>query len=708
MTELLIQAPVGGLNALVPVNMLSPQEAAYGSQNVYYEDGQLKQAHGTVALDMTTNGIYTSSKLPVLAIIPFKEQGDLGLDHLIAATTTKIFERDMCNNDWQARDPSAISTTYEATVSCPISAISIAHDDSNVYTEDDSTRGDHEYYHLVVCAGSNADIIRWAGGREDNFYPLIGGGGYHDGTKHRALQIGQFHNRIILINPLEYNQESRTWIETRYRVRWPQIGKIQSWSGTGSGFYDLLDTGDRNVWSAQLGNQYIIYQYHTIWSLDYVGGTTVFVPTIQIPNLGLLAPHLLVAKSNVHYFVGDDYNVYVYFGGTSKQAIGDKVQKFIKDDINRNKKGVSWMAMEPDSKRLWVYVPTGSRSYPTKGYGMDMKTGAWMVREFAHRYSPATDGGITAITSTEPQVYTVGDSYNTRLSTLSHFDISEDGAANEDATERYADTFMDSTIEANYDWFKRDFTKATAPESNLSTYSWCAGGVSFCKVGATIKNEITRNDILMVEDGSTYNIIGGVGVGCRYGTHFYTISDVTNTTAWLQVRESTAAVGDDPDVKPVSVCGVFYSACDDDCDVSETYNHIIDDTVINEKLLIGDSSGFVYSVEPTAADDAGTNMDRRHLSPVIDLQQPEKYKRWNTLEFVTDGTNIVARTRTASFDTSNTGWVDTSYDLTEEHELYKKYINRSQKRLQFEFLDTTGSSFNIREVKLDFDVEENR
>jgi hypothetical protein len=181
--------------------------------------------------------------------------------------------------------------------------------------------------------------------------------------------------------------------------------------------------------------------------------------------------------------------------------------------------------------------------------------------------------------------------------------------------------------------------------------------------------------------------------------------------AYIQIcgtADSSAAIAVLADTTLDSVCGKFYSGCVASGSICQTYNQAIDDTAINEKLAIGDSSGFVYFFETTEANDAGTPMDRRHLTPVIDLQQPEKWKRWNRLETVADGSKLVIRTRTGSFDTSNTGWTDISYDLTNEHEVYHKYINRSQKRIQIEYLDTTGSNFNIREFKLDYELEENR
>ena len=177
---------------------------------------------------------------------------------------------------------------------------------------------------------------------------------------------------------------------------------------TGAGYNELVDTGDMNVWSMLLGNQMIIYQKHSIWSMSHVGGSDVFRFRSEMSDLGLLAPNLLVSSGNRHYFVGDDYNLYEYSGGSYKRRIGDQIRDALKNEIDFSRTQRSWMAIGANNSRLWIfYVPEG-QEYITKAYGMDLKTGAWMLREYSHIW---TSGGITSVAIIGAQSYMAGESY---------------------------------------------------------------------------------------------------------------------------------------------------------------------------------------------------------------------------------------------------------------------------------------------------------
>jgi len=104
------------------------------------------------------------------------------------------------------------------------------------------------------------------------------------------------------------------------------------------------------------------------------------------------------------------------------------------------------MAIGPEDKRLWIFiVPTGS-TYITKAYGLDRTTGSWTVRDFGHKWSSTT--GITAVNLLGAETYTVGDTYQDALDTLSSHDVSDAG----DATVRYGDKLLDTsrTLAADY------------------------------------------------------------------------------------------------------------------------------------------------------------------------------------------------------------------------------------------------------------------
>ena len=88
--------------------------------------------------------------------------------------------------------------------------VAIAHDDTAIYLDDDSGKS-NAYYHAVVCDGGLSNIQRWAGRYETDFADLVGAGGYHDGTTHRALQVGAYQSRLILISPQSYSSSSNLW-----------------------------------------------------------------------------------------------------------------------------------------------------------------------------------------------------------------------------------------------------------------------------------------------------------------------------------------------------------------------------------------------------------------------------------------------------------------------------------------------------------------
>ncbi|GAH62490.1 unnamed protein product, partial [marine sediment metagenome] len=265
-------------------------------------------------------------------------------------------------------------------------------------------------HHCLVCTGISP-IQRWAGKYETDFADLVGADGYHHTdsgiTKHYALQVGAFYNRPILVSPKEADANGNL-IDNNQRLRWPMAGKLETWTGTGSGHRDLLDTGGFNIWGALLGTQWIQYQNNSIWSLTHVGGTSVFEPDIEMPDLGLLSAHLLYSKNNVHYFVGNDYNIYAYYGGSNIQKIGGKIHRFLQRDLDPIYKDQSWLCMGAENSRLWLFIVPNGETYITEAYGIDISTGSWMKRDFKHKWP---SGGITSVSLVGASSYTEGQTY---------------------------------------------------------------------------------------------------------------------------------------------------------------------------------------------------------------------------------------------------------------------------------------------------------
>lgn len=668
MSDLLTRLPDLGLNANAPATGLDLRNASKGSQNIIYEYGILKTPWGYSKLHLTTG---LNSNDIVLSVFQWSEIDRTS--HLMAVTTNKIYAHDQVNEEWD--DVTQSGVTMDSNIDNPISYAEVGHDDTNIYLDDNAAKA-NAYHHVLVCDGGLSDIQRWAGRYETDFADLVGGGDYHDGTTHRAEQISlSSRNRIILLSPKEYNSSSKVWVSNNQRIRWPTIGKIQTWTGTGSGFVDLYDTGGTNVWSKQLGLDHIIYQTKGIWSINYVGGTTVFDPRPRIPDLGLLAPHAIVSYNNVHYFLGSDYNIHAYYGGTYTEIIGEPVHKFLNDELNNQYQTRCWMSMSPTGQFLYVVIPTTSSGYLAKAFIRNMKTGAWMVRDFSY-------DEITTITLAGATSYITGDTYNDALTTISLYDQSDAG----DATLRYGDKLMDSsrTIAA-------DYTAGT----------WSAGGFDYSKNGENFNNDFTENDMLVVFDGSN-------ATNVRWGHHFYTVFDVSTNGFSIYGTQDTSNQGEhgiaDTSTNipaDLSVAGAdtigFYSLCSFDIP-GQTYNQALETVQQGEQIIIADASGFVYQLDETYTNDDGNLMDCRHLTPVIDAGTPDELKRWGRISVSADGTvngAMVIGYRTNYFETSDSGWTDYTIDLTTENKTRTFYPNISSKKIQYKISDFSGKTFHV-------------
>lgn len=399
----LIQSPDKGLNSTKPDNQLEPTEAGSLTQNIVYRNGEARSAFGYER--------FGASGLPLnAAVLDTTQYPEIRTDtvHIVVATSGELYKYDSINDDWD--DITNIAGDTLSDINSPTSWAVIGHTDSV----------DSSFQHLLYCDGGKTAIQRWAGETETNFKDLLGASGYNDPSStidtHFAQQIDIFNSHVILLNAKEANA-SDALIDNKQRVRWGVTGKLEVYSGTTSGFVDLIDTGGTNIRGRILGNRYIIYQNNSVWGLNPVGGSTVFTPEVLLPDLGLLAPHLLTGSNNVHYFVGDDFNVYQYYGGSVRQRISDNILKLFRADIDDSFVGRCWLTIGPENKRLWLfYVPDG-KEFMTQAFVLDIQQGKWMPRSFSHvpEYSgnkgTATGGGITTANLIGSQTLTTGESY---------------------------------------------------------------------------------------------------------------------------------------------------------------------------------------------------------------------------------------------------------------------------------------------------------
>ena len=524
--------------------------AADGSQNVLYSRGTIKTPYGFGEVE--SGSLPLDSGNAVLMTGTFSELDKS--QHFMAVTKDKIYERDIQNSQWD--DITQSGATLQGNIYNPMSMASILHTDGLALDGD----GDDWYHHCLVSTGVSP-IQRWAGKYETDFADLLGADGYHTTgsgiTKHYALQVGAFYNRPILISAKEADSNGNL-TDCNQRVRWPMAGKLEVWTGTGSGFRDLFDTNGYNIWGALLGTQWIQYQNNSIWSLTHVGGTRVFEPDVEIPNLGLLSAHLLYSKNNVHYFIGSDFNIYAYYGGSDIKPIGNKIQKYLQRDLDPEYAYRCWICVGAENSRLWIYIVPNGETYITEGYAIDIQSGSWMKRDFKHKWET---GGITSVSLVGASSYYAGESYREAIA----------------LTTTYAEAI----------------------------------------------------------------------------------------------------------------------------DAGKTYRQVLQETLTNERMVFGDSAGYVYQFSSDLTQDDEVDIPARHLTEVYDLGVPGNNKLWPGLRVTVKGTGLIVSYRTASFETTDTGWTAFAEQvLTSEFVTYEFTVWDTSKKIQFKFTNADGDDFQISNYEL--------
>lgn len=630
MSDILVKSCDLGFDANIRDDTELPRgSAADGSQNMLYSRGIMKTPFGFAKVESTA--LPLDSGNPVLGLGVFTELDKS--QHFLAVTTGKIYDRDAVKSTWKERTQGWETTAIAlgANIFNPVSFASVLHTDSLAL----NGSGDDWFHHSIVCTGTSK-IQRWAGNRETDYADLEGADDYHTVgsgvTTHQALQASTFFNRLLLISAKEANAGG-TLISNNQRIRWPKAGKLETWTGTGSGYVDLLDTTGFNMWGAILGRQWIQYQNNSIWSLTHVGGTRVFEPDIEMPDLGLLASHLLYSKNNIHYFIGNDFNVYAYRGGSDIKRISKGINRYLRRDLDPEFASRSWMVMGAENSRMWLFIVPNGQVFVTQAYAIDMITGKWMKRDFTHKWTDSASG-ISSVALVGAGSYFAGASY--------------------------AEILAQTT---------RALIAVASGEA--------------VRTSNIVKITKTHN----FKVGNLLTVTGVTGATTSFNGEF-SITAITGTTDFSYAQTADDETNNNSTDGQASVAMSYQDAVD----ATTTYRQQLQETLTNERIALGDSTGNVYQYDSDLIADDGIDIPSRHLTEVYDLGVPSNNKLFPGIRINAKGTGLVVSYRTGNFETVGTGWTDfTELTLTSEFVVYECFINDTAKKIQFKFSNIPDS-----------------
>lgn len=158
---------------------------------------------------------------------------------------------------------------------------------------------------------NGGDIFRWPDGLDpttgtyDALVDVATGG-----TPPGAKFLEYFNDRLIT----GWTTEGANTFP--YRIRWPINANHLDWSGTGSGFLDLLEESQEPITALRgLGDRLVVYKEHAIIDIIRTGILTpVFEQQVRVRGLGTKYPYTLASNGVNHFFLGTDGRIYIWDG----------------------------------------------------------------------------------------------------------------------------------------------------------------------------------------------------------------------------------------------------------------------------------------------------------------------------------------------------------------------------------------------------------
>ena len=212
----------------------------------------------------------------------------------------------------------------------------------------------------------------------------LGGSTFADltGTPPRFRHIGVGRGFLIVGNTFDSSDGN-----IPYRIRWPGIGTITSWTVSAATQADFQDLDSVFGWVQSIVGGEIIYvfQERAVWRMVYVGSPTVF-DIVRIEDArGVFAPRATISVGGVVFYLADD-GFYGLAGGQSIPIGVGKIDKTFLADLNDDFLYRVTAAAIPDDKVIiWSYPGSGSvDGTPNKCLLYNWASRNWCSAEFNH------------------------------------------------------------------------------------------------------------------------------------------------------------------------------------------------------------------------------------------------------------------------------------------------------------------------------------
>src|SRR2546429_1820980 len=202
-------------------------------------------------------------------------------------------------------------------------------------------------------AAANENLAIWANGSYQSLYCWKSTATVFSSLTGapRALYVTAFNNYVVALNLVDNSANKLV-----QRVQWSDRGSNSSWTGGLSGFADLLDMRGSGTRIMAQENRLVLFSEYEVW--EGVPAAFPFIFNFDPLDRSVGCPYSWTAANTPAgiMFLSNDYNIYLItkWGGPAR-SVGDSVQKFIRENIDRPER--AWAVYDRTFNQYQLYFP---------------------------------------------------------------------------------------------------------------------------------------------------------------------------------------------------------------------------------------------------------------------------------------------------------------------------------------------------------------
>ena len=331
-----VPAPTMGIIGNVPTTMLNPR-ACVDCNNVVFKDGIVQTRTGYVA--------YGANSITGTLLLFFRYQKWNGQEFEMLATTTNVYYND--GGTW-----TSIASSLGGNVNTRASMTHI--ENYLVFTNgvDAPSKWDGDSW-TALNAAHSGDTIDWG-----DYRPLI---------------YLPFKFRLVGFN------DNKVTTGAAIRIMYSRAGNFDQIDGEEySGYIEMTQgMGAKIVGAAPLKNYIGVYKDYCCALLSYIGGASTFAVNVQIEGIGLAAKDAIANLGTSHMFLGSDYNIHRWNGGTELEPVGNPIRKQLEAEVNKAQIGRSFAVVSVTQRQVIFFLPVNSDEYPTRMWIWNLDDESW-------------------------------------------------------------------------------------------------------------------------------------------------------------------------------------------------------------------------------------------------------------------------------------------------------------------------------------------